>query len=293
MTSHDVVGVIRRALRQQGREGVKVGHAGTLDPMATGVLVICLGAATRLSEYVMAHTKRYRATLVFGIETDTYDADGAVVARVDAGRLTLADVQRAAARLTGDIEQVPPMHSAIKVGGRKLYEIARAGQTVERAARRVTVDRIDIARFEQAADAGDGFATASVEVDVMCSAGTYIRSIAHDMGEILGTGAHLAALERTASGRFTLENAVPLTTLTTELDWSQYLIAPLEALGDMPRVELTADDLVRISHGRPVAGGGADGVIAAAVHAGDLAAIIVSQDGEWHPHKVFLHADTG
>ncbi|MBK9122997.1 MAG: tRNA pseudouridine(55) synthase TruB [Chloroflexi bacterium] len=289
MTSHDVVATIRRALRQQGRGNVKVGHAGTLDPMATGVLVVCLGAATRLSEYVMAHTKRYRAAVVLGIETDTYDSDGSVVAHAPADHLMQADVERAASRLTGDIDQIPPMHSAIKVGGRKLYDIARAGQSIERTPRRVRIDRIDVLGF--AADSAAS--TATVLIDVTCSAGTYIRSIAHDLGEMLGTGAHLSALERTASGRFKVEDAIPLATLTAELDWNPYLIAPLKALDDMPRIELTSEDVSHITHGRPIPAEAPDDTTAAAVYAGELAAILAARGGAWHPHKVFLHAEAG
>lgn len=289
MTSHDVVATIRRALRQQGRGAVKVGHAGTLDPMATGVLVVCLGAATRLSEYVMAHTKRYRATVVFGIETDTLDSDGSVVARVAADHLTQADIEREMSRLIGDIDQIPPMHSAIKVGGRKLYDIARSGQSIERTPRRVTIDAIDVRGFVTSASD----ATATAEIDVTCSAGTYIRSIAHDLGEALGTGAHLSALERTASGRFSLEDAVPLATLTAEPDWRTYMIAPLDALDDMPRIELSPEDVAHIAHGRSIPADAPDDLTATAVYGSELAAIVVARGGAWHPHKVFLHAEAG
>lgn len=287
MTSHDVVAVIRRALRQQGRGDVKVGHAGTLDPMATGVLVICVGGATRLSEYVMAHTKQYRAAMVFGIETDTYDADGTITARVPANALTRTEIEHAAMQLTGDIDQIPPMHSAIKVGGRKLYDIARSGQSIDRAPRRVTIERIDVLDFT----VDDGAGTATAAVDVTCSAGTYIRSIAHDLGGLLGTGAHLSALERTASGRFKLEDATPLETLKAEPDWRPYLIAPLDALADMPRVTLSPENAAHLAHGRAIPADIPDGVTAAAIYAGELAAIVTARGSAWHPHKVFLHSE--
>ena len=135
LTSHDVVARVRRLLRERDLKHVKVGHAGTLDPLATGVLVVCLGAATRLSEYVMNHDKTYRASITLGVETETYDAEGDIVSTVDASQTSRADVERALSAYVGDIAQVPPMYSAIKQGGKKLYDLARAGQVVERAPR--------------------------------------------------------------------------------------------------------------------------------------------------------------
>src|SRR5205814_760868 len=172
MTSHDVVAKVRRGT------GVKrIGHAGTLDPMATGVLVLCIGAATRLSEYVMSSTKQYTATIRLGIETDSYDADGTVIATRDADHVSRADVEAALAHFQGEVDQIPPMYSAIKQGGKKLYEMAREGKEVDRAARKVWMQTtlVDAPLPE-------------VKIRVACSAGTYIRSIAHDLGAMLGVG---------------------------------------------------------------------------------------------------------
>ena len=177
----------------------KVGHAGTLDPLADGVLVICLGAATRLSEYVMRGRKVYRATIQFGVTTTTYDAAGEVLERKSADHLDLDTVQRAMSAFVGDIEQVPPMFSAIKIRGKKLYELARQGKTVEREARAVTIS---------CAQSVLSWRSPVLEVEVACSAGTYIRSLAHDLGAALGVGGHLAGLTRTASGSFQLEDSL-------------------------------------------------------------------------------------
>ncbi len=182
LTSHDVVNRVRRATKIR-----QVGHAGTLDPMATGVLVVCLGQATRVSEYLLGHDKAYRATIRLGIETNTYDADGEIVATHDVN-VDRAEVERALAQFVGEIQQVPPMYSAIKRDGQKLYELARQGIEIERAARSVIIHSIEL-RDYQAPDA---------TIDVRCSAGTYIRSIAHDLGAALGTGGHL--IDLTAHG---------------------------------------------------------------------------------------------
>ena len=182
LTSHDVVNRVRRATKIR-----QVGHAGTLDPMATGVLVVCVGQATRVSEYLLGHDKAYRATIRLGIETNTYDADGEIVATHDVN-VDRAEVERALAQFVGEIQQVPPMYSAIKREGQKLYELARQGIEIERAARSVIVHSIEL-RDYQAPDA---------TIDVQCSAGTYIRSIAHDLGTALGHG---RALDRSDGAR--------------------------------------------------------------------------------------------
>lgn len=194
LTSHEVVARVRHAIKLR-----PVGHTGTLDPMATGVLVVCVGQATRISEYLLAHDKTYRATIRLGIETDTYDADGQISA-AHAVNVDEAAARRALTKFIGDIRQVPPMHSAIKREGQKLYELARAGIEVERPARPVTIHAIDLLDWQ----------SPDLTIDVKCSAGTYIRSIAHDLGQELGTGAHLIALRRTASGPFTVDEAITL-----------------------------------------------------------------------------------
>src|SRR5690349_19143686 len=211
MTSHDVVAKVRRGLKIK-----KVGHAGTLDPMATGVLVVCLGGATRLSEYVMQSTKRYRARVYLGATTDTYDAEGEVQLRRDSSHITCADIESALAPFLGDIQQIPPMYSAIKQGGRKLYDLARAGDIVEREPRAVRIDSLEIIDWSPP----------EFTLDVTCSAGTYIRSLAYDLGEILGVGAHLSGLIRLASGRFKIEESQTLDGLLTAENWSQFIVSP-------------------------------------------------------------------
>ena len=233
MTSHDVVDKVRRA------SGIKkIGHAGTLDPMATGVLILCVGGATRLSDYVMHGTKRYTARVRLGIVTDSYDAQGEIVEEHDASVITRGEVERALDGFRGEIAQVPPMYSAIKQGGRKLYDLARAGKTVEREPRTGADRRAD----------ADRMAAPEFTLDVACSAGTYIRSLGYDIGAALGVGAHLAGLRRTASGVFTLENAVLLATLLDNP--SDHVIAPQIALADYPSLVLDAAAETEIRHGR-------------------------------------------
>jgi len=274
LTSHDVVARVRRELRVK-----KVGHAGTLDPMAMGVLVLCIGAATRLSEYVMQSTKRYRARVHLGITTDTYDSEGAVREVCDPARITRETVERSLAAFLGDIEQTPPMYSAIKQRGRKLYQLARAGQTVEREARSVAIEHLEILDWSPP----------EFTLDVVCSAGTYIRSLAHDLGEALGVGAHLSGLTRLASGSFTLEDAVELNTLLAAGDWQRYLIPPQVALAHWPVVRLDTAGAEHVRHGRAIRDAEADGdqLALALTPGGDLAAVLRAADGVWRPEKVF------
>ena len=277
MTSHDVVAVVRRALRIR-----KAGHAGTLDPLASGVLVVCLGSATRLSEYVMASTKRYRARVRLGVETDTYDAEGEVLAVHDASGVTLAAVERALEPLRGEIAQVPPMYSAVKQGGRKLYELARAGETVTRAVRPVFIETLTVMEWTPPI----------VTLDIVCSAGTYVRSLAHDLGAALGVGAHLAGLVRLASGAFKLEDAAPLDALLADPDWTRHLIAPSAALTDWPVVELDAGALKRVLRGQALPDSQALAGTLAQGRApdGELAAVLEGDGTRWWPIKVFARS---
>jgi len=192
-TSHDVVRAIRRALRTRA-----VGHAGTLDPMATGVLVAAVGEGTKLVRWLTADDKRYRATIALGAETDTLDADGEVVERAPAEGIDLAAAQRAAARFVGTYAQRPPIYSAIKVGGERLHERARRGEAVEVPEREVTVRSIEILAASDAA----------IELEVESAKGFYVRSLGRDLARTLGTRGHLTALRRTRSGAFGLEDAV-------------------------------------------------------------------------------------
>ncbi|MDQ3756839.1 MAG: tRNA pseudouridine(55) synthase TruB [Actinomycetota bacterium] len=232
-TSHDVVARCRRIFGQK-----RVGHSGTLDPDATGVLLVGLGRATRLLRFLTALPKSYTGEAVLGVATSTLDASGEVLATFDMS-VTADDVCAAAVRLTGDIEQVPPMVSALKVGGRRLHELAREGKEVDRAPRPVTVTRFDV---EPTAD------PLVYRIAVDCSSGTYVRTLAADLGEHLGGGAHLRNLRRTAIGSFTDAEATPL----DAVDPSCVLSAG-EALRDYPAVTLSADQAADVTHGRCIA----------------------------------------
>jgi tRNA pseudouridine55 synthase len=198
ITSFDVVARVRRALGER-----RVGHTGTLDPMATGVLPICVGEATKLVPFLMGGDKEYEAEARLGVTTDTLDATGTVTSETNASHVSRADVEQALAGFVGTIQQVPPMHSALRVDGQRLYDLARRGVEVERAARPVVVHAIDILRYD----------APTLGFRVRCGKGTYIRSLAADLGAALGVGAHLTALRRTRVGPFTVARAVPLDTL--------------------------------------------------------------------------------
>ncbi len=273
MTSHDVVARIRRGLKIK-----KVGHAGTLDPLASGVLIVCVGSATRLSDYVMHAAKHYRARIRLGVTTDTYDAEGTVLSELDASHVQQEHVQALLSWFTGDIEQIPPMYSAIKQGGRKLYDLARAGEIVEREARLVRIESLTISDWSPP----------EFTLDVVCSAGTYIRSLAFDLGESLGVGAHLSGLTRVASGTFHLNNAVELETVLASENWQQHLIAPEAALSEWPRVQLSIDDAEHIVHGRSIEAKLSSSELAFGYAPdGHLVAILRFDNGLWRPHKVF------
>jgi tRNA pseudouridine55 synthase len=204
MTSHDVVAIARRAL------GVRrIGHAGTLDPSATGVLLLGIGKAARLLRFLEQHDKEYRARVVFGASTTTQDADGDLVEERDASNLMEAMVREAITRFVGIIEQVPPMVSAVKVGGEPLYRKAWRGEVVEREPRHVRIDEIELSSFESGKRAVAG-------VRVRCSKGTYVRTLAADLGDVLGTGAHLEALRRTRVGPFDETVAIPLERISAD-----------------------------------------------------------------------------
>jgi len=284
VTSHDVVDAVRRAVGQR-----KVGHAGTLDPMATGVLLLCLGQATRVAEYLMASHKRYRATIVLGMATDTYDAEGQIVSRGGRTDFSQQEIEGTLAGFVGRIEQVPPMYSALKRGGQPLYKLARQGKVVERKPRPVEVDELVLLDWT----------LPSLIIEVACSPGTYVRSLAHDLGQKLGSGAYLASLVRLSSGRFTLEEAVSLERLTEAFrrgQESRYLLPLDEALLDWPAMIVGADDAQRIVQGQavqgepPTEGGGArDALCRAYSLDGDFLAVMAFHpaSGCWRPTKVF------
>jgi tRNA pseudouridine55 synthase len=233
-TSHDVVAKLRGVYGQR-----RIGHAGTLDPDATGVLLVGLGRATRLLRYLQEAGKEYRGRVVFGVATDTLDASGAVLERTEMA-VTRDEVDLAARAFVGDIEQVPPMVSALKVGGRRLYEMARAGEEVERAARPVRIDELVVEEFEPGA-----YPEATIRV--ACSSGTYVRTLAADLGAALGGCAHLGSLRRLRVGSFTLDEARPIEAV--EADPDAAVRVPTEAVRDLECVQVDVERARAVAHG--------------------------------------------
>ena len=283
LTSHDVVQIVRK-----GTNIRRAGHTGTLDPRASGVLVILIGPAVRLSEYVSASDKRYQAVLRLGASTDTYDADGRIISTSPVDKITEEQFEDSLQSFVGEIEQVPPPYSAVKIKGRKAYEMAREGEEIDLAPRRIKVYSLELLEW----------APPEAVIDVYCSSGTYVRSLAHDLGEKLGCGAHLIGLRRTKSGRFTLRDAVPLRRLREAFEdgnWYQYLIPAAEALSDWPAIELTQDQVEAIRHGHRITSEN-DGIasdvtmVRGVSEQGELVALLefVPEANEWQPKKVFF-----
>jgi tRNA pseudouridine55 synthase len=281
MTSHDVVAVVRRALGGR-RRGPKVGHTGTLDPDATGVLVVCIGRATRLVPFLQASTKTYDARMRLGVTTTTLDASGEVLAERDASAVGEQDLCEALKSFVGEVEQVPPMVSAVKVGGERLHAKARRGEVVDRPARRVTISDIVLEDFVPGPRAEAAFL-------VTCSAGTYIRTLAADIGERLGVGAHLLSLRRLGSGRFSLDAALSLdkvTELAAEQRLHEALLGMGEAVGDYPSITVDPGEAAAISHGKPLPPTGHDGPVAVLGPDGGLLAMVADRDGAARPLAV-------
>jgi tRNA pseudouridine55 synthase len=280
MTSHDVVDSVRRALGVQ-----KVGHAGTLDPDATGILVLGVGRATRLLDIAQAYPKRYRAEARFGTTTTTQDASGDVVERKDASGVDADAIVTALDAFRGEIEQVPPMVSAVRVGGERLYEKARRGEEVEREPRRVAVYAFDLLELTPGEEPAARF-------DVLCSAGTYVRTLVHDLGEALGCGAHLTSLRRTEAAGFSEADAVPL-----EKADAGSMRPPLDAIKWLPRLQVDEAGAEMVSHGRALElnrvsgegedGGPKEGMLISVVHDGNLLAVYRCEGDTLVPHRVF------
>jgi tRNA pseudouridine55 synthase len=283
MTSHDVVQVIRNGTGLR-----RAGHTGTLDPRASGVLVVLVGPAVRLSEFVSASDKRYQAIIRLGSATDTFDADGKVTQPEKQVNVTEDEFEKVLATFVGEIEQVPPPYSAVKVQGRKAYEMARKGEEVELAPRKITVHHLEVLEW----------APPEVVIDVHCSSGTYVRSLANDLGTTLGCGAYLVGLRRTKSGRFSLRDATPLRKLQEAFNasnWYQYLIPAAEALAEWPAVELSPDDVENVRHGHRIKADPAakPGSVRGVSTQGELVALMElvtgeSGEPEWQPKKVFF-----
>lgn len=281
MTSHDVVDTVRRLAHTR-----RVGHTGTLDPMATGVLVLLLGPATRLSRFAMEGKKRYRGVVRLGTTTTTYDAEGEV-AETQPVDVSLEQIETALAQFRGDILQVPPMYAAVRVAGRRLYKLAREGKVVEREPRAVTIYELTILDWH----------LPDLTLDVVCSSGTYIRSLAHDLGQALGCGAHLAQLRRTRSGPFTLAQSRSLDELERfgqDSRFEKLLLPPHTALGEMPAVVLTPEQERAIRYGQTIALPGMSGTslesadfVQARDPQGRLVAVLVPREpGHYRPTLV-------
>jgi len=285
-TSFQVVGFVRR------RSGVRrVGHAGTLDPAATGVLLVCLGQAARVSEYLMALRKTYRATVRLGVSTTSYDSEGEVTSTADASGVTETVVREALKAFEGEIMQTPPAYSAVKVSGERAYRLARRGEDVALKPRRAMVYRIDVLSYE----------APELEIEVECGKGTYIRSIAHYLGQALGCGGHLSALCRTRVGPFSIEDAVTREELEAAFSdgtWTER-VQPMDCgLLDLPAITLHIEDEKDLRHGQAVridedrrAGVEVTPGLECRAYAedGSLVGIIVfeGESGMWRPRKVF------
>jgi tRNA pseudouridine55 synthase len=286
LTSHDVVRTVRAAAGTR-----RVGHAGTLDPAATGVLVVCFGSATRVVRDIQAGIKTYTAEIRLGAETDTWDAAGDVVATSEQP-VSRQAVEAALAAFRGSITQVPPMYSAVKVGGRRLYELARRGQTVERAPRAVTVHELQLTAWQPPV----------FGLKMAVSKGFYVRALAHDLGRAVGAGAHLSALRRTAVGRFGLEHAVSLDTLAEGFRdgwWTRFVFALDFALLDLPAMVVGPATVAEMRLGRRFAGAEWPGAAPSEVRVYDAAGVFVGTAvyeppaALWQPRRVFGDSPAG
>lgn len=280
MTSFDVVSIIKRLTREK-----RVGHAGTLDPMASGVLPVCLGRGTRVVEFLMDAHKVYRAQIELGVATDTYDAAGKVTSRQDPSGIGRARLETALGSFRGRIQQIPPMYSALKHQGQRLYQLARAGVTVSRKSRVAVVYRLELIDFEPPL----------VTIEVECGKGTYIRSLAHDLGEMLGCGAHLKGLVRLGYGPFAISDAVSLERIEAAGSWQQ-LAHPMDfVLSHWPAVVVDADRARVIKNGGSLeiepgpSADGPEGWCRAYSEDGCFLAVLSlnTESGRWRPEKVF------
>lgn len=271
MTSHDVVSKLRKLFNER-----RIGHAGTLDPDATGVMVVGVGYVTRLMQFLSGMDKTYTCEVVFGSETNTLDDSGTVTATHDMGELTLEAVRAAAMKLTGPIMQVPPMVSALKIDGKRLHELAREGIEVERKPRPVTVYSCDV----QSVRIENGVSVAQLEVN--CSSGTYVRTLAADLGALLGGGAHLRNLRRTSVGDFTLADCTSIE--------NAVLLEPISALRSMTRVVVDHESAVRVRHGRSFPAWSGNSPWAVVDESGALLAVYEADGSNAKPSVVLAEA---
>ena len=272
LTSHDVVKEVRRLI------GIRrVGHTGTLDPLATGLLLICVGRATRLAEYLVGQDKIYLATIRLGQETDTYDAEGTIVAETPV-LVSKSQINGGLDQFRGEITQIPPMFSAIKVEGQPLYRRARQGEVIQRPTRTVNIHELELLSWQ----------LPHLQIRIACSSGTYIRSIAHDLGQALGCGAHLTELRRTAVGNYRVEEAVSLQKLDPE-NLTEHL-QPLDmAVRHLPRVVLTTEEAMAVFHGQriPCRSDQADETLVRAYDEDDrFIGILFAVEQQWQARKI-------
>jgi len=284
MTSFSVVAKIRHLSHEK-----KVGHSGTLDPLATGVLPVYLGQATRIIEYVTDTTKTYRAEIEFGKTTTTFDGEGEIVGQTNAASLTLETLRTVTGKFIGEISQVPPAFSAVKQNGTPLYRLARAGEEVRPQARKIRIEKIDILDWNPP--------VATIEIE--CTKGTYIRSLAHDLGQVTGYGAYLKSLVRTRSGAFKLADAITLDEMTAAFNSGTYakFIHPIDhVLDDLPKTEVDAATAANIKNGICIALPDVPTDKCCRVYDAERGLMaILKYDREtslWHPDKVFLVLDT-
>ncbi len=277
MTSHDVVAIARRALGTR-----KVGHAGTLDPMATGVLVLGFNNGTRLLQYITDGDKSYQATIVLGVSTITDDFEGEVIATVDASAITDEQINAELGSMRGTFMQRPSSVSAVKVDGERAYDRVRSGETVVLASREVTISRLDILQIRRSEK------IVEIDIEVTCSAGTYIRAIARDCGDGLKVGGHLSALRRTRVAGFTTTGAASIAGLKSA-EFSTLDLADV-ARATFPVREIALDEKLELSFGRTLTANPADGVYAGISPANELIALLSNVDGKAKPIAVFAAA---
>ena len=273
-TSRDVVNRVQKLVRPE-----KVGHAGTLDPLAAGVLVVAIGGATRLVEYVQQQPKNYRATFLLGRHSDTEDVEGRVVELEHPPLPTREQIEAVLPQFTGEIDQVPPAFSALKVAGQRAYALARRGEEVQLAARRVTIHRLQLGEYLYP----------SLRLEIACSSGTYVRSLGRDAARALGTEAVMSALVRTAVGPFVLGEAISPDELTRET-LAAAIQPAAKAVSHLPRIELDHGEVTELLHGRPIRRSGptAAAEIAAFDQRGELVAILAEREGKYWPTRVFV-----
>lgn len=276
VTSHDVVAAARRALGER-----RIGHTGTLDPFASGLLLVCIGEATRLAEYLVGMDKTYDAGVRIGVATNSGDLEGEVISSSDEWQgVSRADIEAALAALRGVLEQLPPRLSAKKVGGVPAHRRVRRGEDVTLRPQTVTVHELEVT----------GFDLPEVGLRIRCSSGTYVRALARDLGEALGVGAHLAKLRRTAVGPFLVDGALTRDALVDPERVRSAMLSPLEALEHLPRCDVGAEATADLGHGRPVGAlGEPDAAVAVAACGDRLVAVGEIGEGRFRPRKVFAH----